>query len=228
MSSFGQSHNMIIIGVPESGVIDEFAYFQGLNSELLAVDTDLEGAERLTPDTNGDVGAINLVATGTEINTRQGRKIKIMSIHHSGIVYPGVASTFRNLIRIAIVFDKQPTGALPTIIDLFGNTTGSLISPYGFINPKNRERFEVLSIVRIALGSRVTVAPIYVEAPTVMGYDVFLDLSMRKDIFTIFSGTTATIASISYGAIYVCTVGTQVIANTHYNDSYSRVTYIDT
>ena len=91
-------------------------------------------------DTTGSVTALNLVATGTDYTDRIGRKILMKSVNLIGTIVPQDTTVSANLSRVMLVYDKQPTGALPVITDIL-NTSNSLSQ----INLNNRDRFVILA-----------------------------------------------------------------------------------
>lgn len=229
-ASRGSDSSWYTHGIDDSGFVDEFRWWEerGNYKELKAVDSLFTGASRVTVD-NGPNGiaCLNLIAAGDDINTRDGRWIKPISVHLSGHIYPANAgSNGRNLFSIALVWDFRPNGVLPVTTDIFLLTTGTSSVYNMAINPANRDRFKVLHMIRGSVGARSTTAPIYSESPTVFGYDAFIDLSMM-DLGTVYSGTGGTIASVSTGGLYLVGYGTQVAASAQFHDSCVRLTYID-
>jgi len=95
---------------------------------------------------------INLIRTGSTFTNRIGRKIEMKSIRINGFLDVIRASLDKDYVRVMIVYDRQPTGALPAISDLLqdsdqatANTTNSVSAP----NVNNVDRFHVLRDYRI-------------------------------------------------------------------------------
>lgn len=180
--------------------------------EKKGVDTDLSGNVSATSNTNAQVFAVNLTDTGTNSWNRIGRKMHLKSLRVRVQPYITYATDtgFRGAsIRLVVVWDKQPSGVLPTFDTIFGNTvqngTESVLDIFAPIRYDNMDRFKVL---------RDVVRPINPESgSTTSGgsltnftygeyIDEFIDL---KGLESVFSGQSSptTIADLSSGGLYV-------------------------
>lgn len=168
-------------------------------------------------DTTGVFTPINLIRTGSTFNNRIGRKIELKSVRVDGMLDVIRASTEKDYIRIMIVYDRQPTGALPAISDLLQdtdqatqNSTNSLSHP----NVNNVDRFSILRDYRIIppMISSFTSAAVYTVqndidpiSPTYK-IDCYVKL---KGLLTQYKADSApaVIGDIATGTLYLVTVG---------------------
>jgi len=82
---------------------------------------------------------INAIAGGTTRTQRIGGSVTLTSFLLRG-VYTSVGATTAPPVRILVVYDKQPNGALPSITDILAaNDTNSPL------NISNSDRFHVIS-----------------------------------------------------------------------------------
>ncbi len=190
------------------------AALQKNSGELKGMDTTLTiaGPVITTTTTNADSFTLNLIEPGNGSYNRIGRKAFMKSVRISGnALYQGDADpTTGNanggILRMVLVWDKQPSGTLPTYDVIFGRTSqdGTESSGiYDHLRYDNTARFQVLK-------------DCYLNAPANMGggtgttniqgnlvyFDEFIDLKNRT---TVFSGDSdpVTIADISSGALYL-------------------------
>ena len=67
-------------------------------------------------DTTGSVTCLNLCATGTDYTDRVGRKILLKSVNIIGKLVPQDTTVGNSMCRIMVIYDKQPSGSLPSIL----------------------------------------------------------------------------------------------------------------
>lgn len=208
--------------------------------ELKGVDTDTDANTIIsTTSTNGDIIPMNLIAPGSASFNRIGRKVKLRSIRFWGVLTyeigaDAISGNVKGLnVRMAVVWDKQPSGVLPTFADIFGHTLqdgteASLI--YDKPRYDNTDRFQVLrdcvktynpTLYNAAGGSSDhQLGELY--------YDEYVDLKYKE---TVFSGQSApaTIADISSGALYLVVRASNNTAGvgTVEMDGESRLRYTD-
>lgn len=209
--------------------------------EKKGVDTNLTDASlTATTNTNVDVFAVNLTDTGTNSWNRIGRKIVLKSLRiriQPTIQYSIDTGVRGAAMRMVVVWDKQPSGILPTFDTIFGNTvqngTESVIDIFAPIRYDNMDRFKIL---------RDVVREINPSGPGNSGsggslnnsafgeyIDEYIDL---KGLESIFSGQTspATIADLSSGGLYVIlrsqldAASGDVVAST---SGFARLRYTD-
>lgn len=146
-------------------------------------------------DTTGSVTLIATIAQGASVNQRIGKKAMYKSIQMRGLVYGGTTATI-NDVAYFIVYDKRPTGALPTVTDILVSASSE-----AFNNDANSGRFKVLKRCdHVLVGNSAT--------PTVdnVAYEPDFYLKCRKPVVFKAAGTGA-IGDIEEGALYLVTVG---------------------
>lgn len=188
-------------------------------AELKFVDTT---AVNVNVTTSWQLFLVNGVAQGTDFNQRVGRKSSIKSVLFNGNAFPppviSANSAAGTYMRYVIIYDTQPnSGTLPTGTDIFVNN-----DPNTAMNLNNRDRFKVLMDVRKQMGS-YTMSP----APALIAgspQNAFWSKYKKCNLETIFSGTAATLGSISTGAIYLCIIGDNPTTSVDY---YIRVRFTD-
>lgn len=150
-------------------------------------------------DTTGTVTLLNGVATGDDFTDRDGRRINMKSLFITGRISPIDSNTLDTISRLIVVYDKQSNGAAPVITDVL-KTANSVDQ----LNLNNRARFQVLVDKRFFIG-RVdnTATQSFSVAPGGHMIKIFRKLNLE----TQFSGTTAAVASIATGSLYMITVG---------------------
>jgi len=159
--------------------------------ELKNVDTDVLGSPWLA-NTNGLVTPLTLVATGSDGTDRVGRSVKWVEgqmrfkfVANGGIGGPAAG-------RIAFVWDRQPSGALPGASDIFKKDPGSGMLT-GLSPPvmNQMDRF-VIIWERIYPLQESTDQGVHVE-------NLRLEL---ESCVSVYSGSTAAITDVSSGALY--------------------------
>ena len=181
--------------------------------ELKGVDTLLA----LTPipsttSTNDAIFVTNLIAPGNGSYNRVGRKVQLDSLRLKGLIqhaYQAAATTanvLSNVVRMVVVYDKQPSGALPVFSDIFGNTVQAGTESSLFLDSlryDNTERFMILRDKVINFDAEST-PPVGGSQNTVFE-TAYFDEYINVNKTTNYSGQSATqtIADISSGALYV-------------------------
>jgi len=175
-------------------------------SPLKGVDTDVDISPVLaTTNTNAGIFQCNLVQQGSGSWNRVGRKIAMKSLRLKlQIRFSAAAPTTTyagNQIRYIVVYDKQPSGVLPTFNTIFGRTIQDGTESCEFMDPArfdNMDRFTVLLDRTVCMQppASATTGGTYAWA-----VDEYLKLGNRE---TVFSGQSApmTIADTSSGALY--------------------------
>lgn len=161
----------------------------------------------------GTITLMNGVAQGDDYTNRDGRKVIFKSIQLRIIAFGTPGTAVDQSIRYLIVYDKQPTGALPAVTDILD--TAAVVSN---TNLSNRDRFIILKDKVISCQLNTTAA-----APQYHN-----EKYMKINLETVFSGTSAAITSISSGAIYLVQVGTVAAgATTYSNTGRLRLRFVD-
>ncbi len=184
------------------------------SGELKGMDTTLTiaGPVITTTSTNADSFVLNLVEPGNGSFNRIGRKTFAKSVRISGaLLYqynadPTTGSASASTLRMVVVWDKQPSGTLPTFDTMFGRTSQDGTEATSILDNlryDNTDRFQVVRdckfVVNPAAGDGGGTANVYTNRVLV---DEFIDLKNRT---TVFSGDSdpITIADISSGGLYV-------------------------
>jgi len=171
-------------------------------------------------DTTGSVTALNLIAEGNDNTTRLGRKAVMKSVAIRGyVVQAGVANAAQQG-RLLVVWDNAAAGALPIITDVL-----TAINSSAFVNVNNIARFTVLHDSTIEIGSLNTGATVSVADQTVKRVDV----ELRVNSPTQYSGTTAAIGSVQNGTLLMLTMGSNAAAGSAGLTAAlsTRVTFVD-
>lgn len=167
-----------------------------------------------TTNTNGDSFVLNLIQQGAGSWNRIGRKANMESVRLRGsalYMYSETATTSDlngGLLRMVVVWDKQPSGAaIPAFDTIFGVTAQDGTESCTFLNPikfDNMDRFAVLkdclipALVRTNNNGGGTTERITDHYP----FDEFIPLKQRETVF-LGQSNPMTIADVSTGAIYV-------------------------
>lgn len=183
--------------------------------ELKGMDTDivaaLPNAAVLSNLPEGSTGIIplNLIQQGAGSFNRIGRKVALHSVRLSGrvnlLVTVADGNIGPNMCRMAIVWDKQPSGALPVYTDIFGRTDQEGVETTQILDPlryDNTDRFRVLLDRRIELNPGFSSAGPAQSTVACCDVNEYVRLNGRE---TVFSGQSdpMEISDISSGALYL-------------------------
>ena len=149
-------------------------------------------------DTTGSVTLLNTIAQGTSVTQRVGKKVSLKSLQARGTISSNSA-TIVNDVAYMIVYDKRPTGALPTISDILTSA-----APTSMNNDNNAGRFRILKRVDAVLIGNTTAAANTTDS-TIQGADWFLNLKGLQTVYK--AAATGAIADIEEGALYLVTIG---------------------
>jgi len=181
------------------------AKYAGLNRRGVAsVDTgfvDLVSAG-YNMDTTGQIVLLATIAQGASVNTRVGKKVILKSVQGRGYI-SGNATTLFSLCTFMIVYDRRPTGALPTIADILVS-----VDPRALNNDANSGRFKILKRCDEVIIGNVTNPDTGVE---VKEAGFYVKLRGLPSVFK--AAGTGAIGDIEEGALYLVTLG-QVAAGT--------------
>ncbi len=184
------------------------------SGELKGMDTTLTIAGPIiaTTNTNADAQTVNLVEPGNGSYNRIGRKIFCKTLRISGTATyqynadPTSGSATASALRMVVVWDKQPSGTLPTYDVIFGRTSQDGTESSSVLDNlryDNTARFQVVRdtkfLINPAAGDGGGTTNIYTARVLI---DEFIDLKNRTSVF---SGDSdpVTIADISSGACYI-------------------------
>jgi len=170
-------------------------------------------------DTTGSITCLNLIATGDDNNTRDGRQVTIKSVQIRGIVTPVDTTTLPTNARVLLVWDNAPNGAAATIAQIL-----TAVNSQSFPLVNNQNRFTILRDMQFPVGGMSdTATQTYTMSPTVHSVEAYMKIGQ----ITQYSGTTANISSVQNGALWMVTVGDQV-ANAGANFRLAtRVRFVD-
>lgn len=174
--------------------------------------------------TNGDVSSvstlacINPITTGTSSLQMLGRRciLKAIQLNYT-LAYDTGASTISaslntnnpTLVRVMLIYDTQPDGALPQGVDILNG----FATPLDFLNLNNTDRFSILYDKWTDMGmcNQVTGAITYTQT---VGPLSFTD-SVYKKCSMLFEGpSTAGMVGISHGAVYLMYMCDRPVTNT--------------
>jgi len=171
----------------------------GARQELKYLDTAI--SQELS--STGVVTPLNLIAVGDDNTSRDGRQICIKSVQvHLRITK--FATTSNEKVRVMLVWDNAVNGgAVPaaqgTILD-----NATIANPAdNFPKVDNANRFTILADRLVALG------PFSTTATQAIATDLNLSVDLYKRMNSVvqYAGTTAAIASIQNGGLYLVTCG---------------------
>lgn len=162
------------------------------------------GAFNSALDQTGAVTLLNAVATGTDFTNRIGRKVCWKSVLIQGHTSPTANIAAGCYGRIMIIYDSQPNGALPSATDVLLSN-----APNSPMNLNNRDRFKILWDKRVTAGAYNVTASTAVADRTVTEVRKYKKINLE----TIFDGTTAAIADIQSGSIFMLTTGSATAGN---------------
>jgi len=182
--------------------------------ELKGVDTSLALSPVIaTTNTNASAFTINLIPPGTASYNRVGRKTYPSSLRLFGEAFYtyGVAATTANVVgsqlRMVVVWDKQPGGAVPAFDAIFGHTLQDGTEASVFTDPlryDNTDRFRVIRDFRKNVSPPAS-SPQTGTENDILAICPFDEYIPMKDLETVYSGQSSpcTIADLSSGALYV-------------------------
>jgi len=149
-------------------------------------------------DTTGSVTLLNAVAQGAAVTQRVGKKIIMKGLQCRGRMVNG-STAIANDVAYMIVYDKRPTGALPTITDILVSA-----SPAALNNDANAGRFRIMKRSdEILLGNTSDVASL--TEISVRDVDWWIDLKSAPVTYK--AAGTGAIGDIEEGALYLVTIG---------------------
>jgi len=187
--------------------------------------------------TTATIDYVNGTSAGSNDFQRVGRSAKLHSIHFKGGIYPSGNSgtTAGEWLRILLVYDRQPNGAVPSYSDIMQtvDATGNFSSTaFDFKNLGNAERFLILRDHNVQVPcTSSTTAGTYFQANQLQDPNqslMFDDYVKLENLPVQYKGVDASISSIATGALYVVTCGSQAVASAGCTLNYvTRVMYSD-
>lgn len=185
------------------------AAFFPMGSEIKAIDIAIAQAFRL-PATNS-CNLVNGIQTGAAFYNRVGSRVEMKNLHIRGqITYAATATVA--MLRMMVVYDRQPTGALPVVSDIIqtrDQTGAATTSGSSEINLDNRDRFSIIRDMQFYQPPVTYTAGVLTNGPQFPGndnqqWDVNEFIRLRE-LGTHFksSSNPTTIADIATGALYI-------------------------
>jgi len=156
------------------------------------LDTDTAGGAL---DTAGFIVLLNPVPSGAAQVQRVGKKILLKGLQIRGLVYNGTTA-YANDIALVVVYDKRPTGSMPTITAVL-----KTISSQSMNLDDNASRFRIVRRMDACLIGNSTNP----TAQSAISIDEYVDL--KKAITVYKSVGTGAIGDIGEGALYLLGVG---------------------
>jgi len=153
-------------------------------------------------NTTGSITLIATIAQGVSVNQRKGKKALLKSLQLRGYAVTE-ATTLDTRCAFMIVYDREPTGALPAITDILVTAT-----PQSFLNDVNSDRFQIVRRFDFCLSGSGTVP---VTGNEVLAIEEYVKLQKRPIQFG--AAATGAIGDISKGALYLVSVG-NIVAGT--------------
>lgn len=186
------------------------AAFQPTSAEIKAVDLAEQTYVFRDPNTTSNILLLNGIQTGSGFFNRVGSRIEMKNLQLNGFLGPqaGVSSTTPTQLRVMIVYDRQPTGALPVISDIIQDrdqTGAASTGGLSHINLDNRDRFSIIRDMRWAMPTNT--AGVLSGVPSGVGAEWTVNEFIKlKGLGVHFksSANPTTIADIATGALYAC------------------------
>lgn len=118
----------------------------------------------------GQVATLNMVTAGGSFYQRIGRRIELLSVDLRANIGPIRTVVANEYIRILIIYDRQPNGAVPTFADILQNVNGSgttSSTSYSGLNLNNRDRFDVIMDKKVVMPTYTLAAGVITNLGTI-------------------------------------------------------------
>lgn len=182
-----------------------------INQDVVSLHHDISKTQYI-PDSTGQVVLLNEIEQGTSQSERVGKLIKLSSLQLNGRYVPEGSIPIPRA-QLLIVYDKMPTGTLPSVSDILTSSDS-----YGFTNDDNASRFVILRNKKF-VNARGT-------EPTCENISEYL--SLNKYVTSYKELTSGAIADISSGALYMVLCSQNPSPNyTEYFDLSVRLRYMN-
>lgn len=180
---------------------------------------------------------MNGIQSGSSFYNRIGNVVRLRSLHLIGqLVVNGTApASIPEYDRVMVIYDRQSNGAFPALADVLTSykndgTTSSTV--FDHLNMNNKDRFQVLCDIRLAIPYNTNGAP-NADLASIIDYNGeyninrFIKLKGSEVHFKA-SSNPSVIGDISTGAIFLMTVGSSVLATAPFTLDWScRLRYYD-
>lgn len=182
--------------------------FLGAAGEAKYFDTAATGRAM---NTTGTVLHLDIVPTGTTVNSRDGRKFRNTSVQLRGYAQSDTTTTITNGMMM-LVWDRQPNKALAAVTDILESA-----SSFSFSKRENAQRFRVIRKWRWCFGGNSATPSTGRE---VYDIDEYVKLPEECVAECTTADTTGAIGNRVTGALLLVTIG-DVAAGT--NDAIANV-----
>lgn len=151
----------------------------------------------------GSITLLNEVPQGAGVSERVGKKITLKSLQFRGRALNNSDAVI-NDVAVVIVYDKRPTGSLPSLTDIFNQA-----NTYSLNKDDNSGRFRILKRWDASLAGNTSpdASGDYASLTETTGVtcDFFLPIQMLPTTYK--SAGTGGIGDIEEGALYLVTLG---------------------
>jgi len=147
--------------------------------------------------TTGYVAVLNTIVEGDTKSNRHGNRIVMKSIEMKWYIYAGASQTIPQAYVGALIYDKQPNGALPAVTDLWTSATS-----LAFKNLDNSHRFVFLKKIEGFM-------PPIADDPDVKEVNSYLKL----DLPTFYDANAGAITDITTGSLLLFILGDQAFSD---------------
>ncbi|AXQ65411.1 MAG: coat protein [Circular genetic element sp.] len=174
------------------------------------IDVPANNASAIYPlDTTGSVTLLNTVAQGASVNQRVGKKIIMKGLQCRGRLMNEPTGVY-NDVAYMIVYDKRPTGSLPTLTEILVDANS-----YSMNLDANAGRFRILKRVDETLLGNTSLTGAVANALTDRtSCDATWWLDLKSAPVTYKAAGTGAIGDIEEGALYLVTVGMRATGGT--------------
>lgn len=167
------------------------------------IDVDLAAALSTMPSlATATVQLLNAYTAGTSPNNTLGRRVTNLSllIRMNIKVVGGTTPSEPTTVRALVIYDRQPSGATPSIATIFGSSLYGVSSP---LNLAYSDRFSVLMDEKRELGGvgvTGTLTNTLTELPPAVCIDRYVKCKLPSEATGSFTGA---IAGLAEGAIFI-------------------------
>lgn len=189
----------------------EIEYIRKTTGEKKGMDTDIDMDVIATTTTNGSAFVLNLIQQGNGSWNRVGRKVCLKSVRIKAnakyLCTSGAGNLVGSLLRIVVVWDKQPSGGtLPTFDTIFGRTDQTGAESTEFLDSvkyDNMSRFSVLRDITVdARGTPSFSEEALQQATLDVDIDEYIKLGNKETVY-LGQSSPMTIADVSTGGLYL-------------------------
>lgn len=182
---------------------------------------------------------LNGLAPGDGLQNRQGRKVVMKSVRVRGQFYinqQGTAPSF-DWLRVALVYDRQPNGGLPTLYsdifaqtDVSGSTTSDALS---LPNISNVDRFLILKVFEMGVPAALGAANATPQSqwPAVQDYRQATSFKFFKKLnldVRFNQNTSGGVGDITTGSLFLVFIGMNGAADRQFAAHvHARVRFTD-